>query len=67
MGRKMPKGGPKKRIIIINDDAEVRRIAARVLDLEGFAVLQVENGEEGLRLMREKTSDLVLAELIQNS
>ncbi len=59
----MAKGGPKKRVIIIDDDAEVRRMASRVLELEGFAVLQADKGDEGLRLMRERTCDLVLLDL----
>ena len=59
----MAKGGPKKRVIIIDDDAEVRIIASRVLELEGFAILQADNGDEGLRLMEEMTCDLVLLDL----
>ncbi len=59
----MAKGVPRKRVIIIDDDAEVRRMASRVLELEGYAVLQADNGDEGLRLMRERKCDLVLLDL----
>ena len=59
----MAKGIPKKRVIIIDDDVDIRTMASRVLELEGFAVLQARNGDEGLRLMREKTFDLVLLDL----
>ena len=38
-------------------------MASRVLELEGFAVLQAKNGDEGLRLMQERTCDLVLLDL----
>ncbi len=59
----MAKGIPKKSIIIIDDDADTRTMASRVLELEGFAVLQAKNGDEGVSLMREKTCDLVLLDL----
>ncbi len=54
---------PKKRIIIIDDDVDSRTMASRVLELEGFAVLQAKNGDEGFSLMREKTCDLALLDL----
>jgi CheY-like chemotaxis protein len=53
----------KKRILIIDNDAEMRRLASRVMELEGFSVLQAENGGEGLKLMREQRCDLVLLDL----
>ena len=59
----MGRGRPKKRVIVIDDDAEVRRLASRVMELEGFSVLQAESGDEGLRLMREQKCDLVLLDL----
>ncbi len=59
----MAKGIPKKSIILIDDDVDARTMASRVLELEGFAVLQAKNGDEGVSLMREKTCDLVLLDL----
>ena len=52
-----------KAVLIIEDDEEVRNIAARVLELEGYRVLQAEDGEEGMRLVRESQVALVLLDL----
>ena len=41
-------------ILIIEDEAEVRNFASRVLELEGYRVLRAEDGDEGLRLVREE-------------
>ena len=52
-----------KTILIIEDDAEVRHFASRVLELDGYRVLGVETAEEGLRLVREGGISLVLLDL----
>ena len=49
----MSKGCHKKIVLVIEDDADCRNFASRVLELEGYCVLQAENGDEGLRLVRE--------------
>jgi CheY-like chemotaxis protein len=55
---------PKKStILIIEDDADIRTFAARVLELEGYAVFQAKSGEEGLGRIREDNISLVLLDL----
>ncbi len=39
-----------KSIIVVDDDAAVRRIAARILVEEGFRVLEACDGDEAIRL-----------------
>ncbi len=39
-------------VLVIEDEANIRNFASRVLDLEGYRVLQAENDYEGLRLVR---------------
>ncbi len=46
--------GETKTVLIIEDEAEVRNFASRVLELEGYRVLQAEDGDKGLRLVREE-------------
>jgi len=48
----MPKTRRETSILVIEDEADIRRFAYRVLDLEGYNVLQAGNGEEGMRLAR---------------
>ncbi len=50
----MNTGCQKKIVLVIEDEANVRNFASRVLELEGYRVLQTENGDEGLRLVRER-------------
>ena len=59
----MPKTHEAKTVLIVEDEAEVRHFAARVLELEGYSVLQTENSEEGIRLVRESQVALVLLDL----
>lgn len=60
MARKIDRGT----IIVVEDEAEVRNFVSRVLELEGYGVLQAENGEKGLELVQENRGvDLVLLDL----
>ncbi len=52
-----------KTVLIIEDEADIRNFAARVLEMEGYRVLQVGDGEEGMRLVRESRVSLVLLDL----
>ena len=53
-------------ILVVEDDDQVRRVIVRQLDQLGYAVLDVPNGEDALRLCRNLNGpiDLVLADLI---
>jgi len=50
-------------ILVIEDDPEIRRFISRVLELEGYSVLQTEDGDAGLRLTRQSQFALVLLDL----
>jgi DNA-binding response OmpR family regulator len=43
----------KQRVLIIEDDSEIRSTLSHVLEFEGFAVRSAENGAEGLDLLSE--------------
>jgi len=59
----MAKKHETKTVLIIEDEANVLNFASRVLKLEGYRVLQAENGDEGLILVRKSQVDLVLLDL----
>jgi DNA-binding response OmpR family regulator len=59
----MAKKYKDKMVLIIEDDADIRNFARRVLELEGYDVLEAETGHEGLRLARESEVNLVLLDL----
>jgi len=55
--------GDIKTILIIEDEADILNFASRVLELEGYHVLQAKDSDEGLRLVRESQVALVLLDL----
>ena len=59
----MSKKYPVRTVLVIEDEANIRNFASRVLDLKGYRVLQAENDNEGLRLVRESQVDLIVLDL----
>ncbi|HXE98590.1 MAG TPA: diguanylate cyclase, partial [Dongiaceae bacterium] len=51
------------RILIIDDDANLRRTLSDILKLKGYETLAAEDGEKGLALLREQGADLALIDL----
>jgi adenylate cyclase len=52
-----------KTVLIVEDDADIRKFASRVLELEGYHVIQAADADEGLRLARKRRVALVLLDL----
>ena len=50
-------------ILIIEDEVEVRNFASRVLELEGYHILQAKDSEKGLMLVKGVPVSLVLLDL----
>ncbi|CAN5295138.1 hypothetical protein BH09MYX1_BH09MYX1_05610 [soil metagenome] len=56
---------PPSRVLIAEDQAQVRRLAVRVLRAKGFEVLEAATGEEALMtLAAEGPVDLLLTDLV---
>ena len=53
-----------ERVLVIDDDEQVRALLYEILDRAGFAVMEASNGEEGLKLYRNQPADLVITDLI---
>jgi CheY-like chemotaxis protein len=51
------------RILVVDDDAAVRRALERVLSRHGHEVLLAADGGQGLRRWREEGADLVLLDI----
>lgn len=51
-------------ILIIDDEASIRRIVRQVLTREGHTVLEAADGREGVRLQRRERADLVITDLV---
>jgi DNA-binding response OmpR family regulator len=50
-------------ILIIDDDAYVRRCIVDILDQSGYAVIEAENGKIGMDLFNKSKVDLVIVDL----
>jgi len=57
------KEGSKAKILVIDDEESVRSVLSRVLSQVNHQVTVAENGEEGIRLFKEKEFDIVLTDL----
>ena len=53
----------KKKVCIIDDDDDIREIYLVKFTQEGFDVSSAVNGEEGMRVVREKKPDIILLDL----
>ena len=47
-------------VLVIEDDPGVRHLTRRTLEREGYQVLEAEDGEEGLRIVEERSGDIDL-------
>ena len=52
------------RILVIDDDEQVLDMLYESLTREGYDVLKASNGEQGLKLYREESVDLIITDLI---
>jgi excisionase family DNA binding protein len=51
-------------VLIVDDDERVREYVRVNLEMEGYAVREAGNAEEGLRVLEESTPDLVLLDVM---
>jgi CheY-like chemotaxis protein len=54
----------KKRILIIEDNVDIRENIAEILQLSGYEVLLAEHGKEGVRVATEHHPDLILCDVM---
>lgn len=61
----MAKRRSRKTVLVVEDEADVRAFVKRVLNLEGYSVLEAEDGGQGLSELRrpDRGIDLVLLDL----
>lgn len=55
---------PEARVLLVDDDDDLRRVLARALQLEGFIVDQARSGNEALAMIRERSFDVMVLDLV---
>src|ERR1051326_8907093 len=53
-----------KTVLIIDDDADCRRVLAAVLNQDGWQVFHAGNGDEGIELARQHRPSVILCDLL---
>jgi DNA-binding response OmpR family regulator len=56
--------GPRRRILIIEDEPDIARGLRDALEFEQFEVATTGQGREGIRLLRDRGADLVILDLM---
>ncbi len=50
-------------IVLVEDEDMVRRLVSRVLEMEGYRVVEATSGEEGLEILEGEEADLLLTDI----
>ncbi len=53
-----------KRILVIDDDTQIREMLREILQREGYQVEDAENGKDALAIQRDRPCDLIITDLI---
>jgi twitching motility two-component system response regulator PilH len=53
-----------KKVLIVDDDPDVRLFNATVVEESGFTPIEAANGEEGLKLIKMDRPDLVILDVL---
>jgi DNA-binding response OmpR family regulator len=56
--------GPRKRILVVEDEPDIARGLRDALEFEGFDVSAVGTGREGVEIVRERAPDLIILDLM---
>lgn len=60
----MKAGMAKSKILIIDDEPQIRAMLRQMLEREGFEVIDASDGRQGIRLYRESPADLVITDIV---
>jgi excisionase family DNA binding protein len=58
------KGEGRRLILIVDDDARLREFVRVNLEMEGYAVREASNANEGLKALEEESPDLILLDVM---
>ena len=53
-----------KKVLVVDDDPDVRLFNTTVVEEYGYTPIEAENGEEGLKMIKEHMPDLVILDVM---
>lgn len=53
-----------KRVLVVDDDPDVRLFSITVLEENGYVPLEATNGEEGMEFIKKENPDLVILDVL---
>jgi twitching motility two-component system response regulator PilH len=53
-----------KKVLVVDDDPDVRLFSITVLEENGYTPLEATNGEEGMQLVRKQKPDLIILDVL---
>lgn len=53
-----------KKVLVVDDDPDVRMFSITVLEENGYTPLEATNGEEGMSLVRQERPDLIVLDVL---
>jgi two-component system phosphate regulon response regulator PhoB len=53
-----------KKVLVVDDDPDVRLFSVTVLEENSYTPLEAANGEEGLKMIKEEKPDLVILDIL---
>lgn len=65
LDKRLP-GVSNKKILVVDDDSDIRSLLKLIFSNEGYTVLLAENGEEGIRLARTESPDVIFLDLLMS-
>ena len=63
--RRLP-GVSNKKILVVDDEFDIRNLLQLIFTNEGFTVLLAKNGEEGIHLARTESPDIIFLDLLMS-
>jgi excisionase family DNA binding protein len=63
-GSRAPRGGATPLVLVVDDDAKLREFIRVNLEMDGYAVREASNADEGLAALEEEPPDLILLDVM---
>jgi DNA-binding response OmpR family regulator len=55
---------PSRRILVVDDDEDIRKVVSHNLETEGYAVDTAEGGDEAMEVVKRHAPDLVILDIM---